>query len=88
MRPRLKRSRILAAVWKVGGKEQAVLLFRYGLMGRKMDLLETSKQVKTSREGARILQIKGLYRLAEILGCPGEANWLHARLSESGGSNV
>jgi DNA-directed RNA polymerase sigma subunit (sigma70/sigma32) len=88
VKPAIKLARIRSAVWKIHGKEQAVLLFRYGLMGRKMDLLETSKMVKTSREGVRILQIKGLNRLAEILGCPGQANWLHNRLSGIGGNDA
>lgn len=89
MKPAIKLSRIRSAVWKLHGKEQAVLLFRYGLMsGQKLDLLETSKLVKASREGVRILQIKGLHRLAEILGCPGQSNWLHNRLSGIGGSDA
>jgi len=84
VRPRPERSRILASVWRIGGKAQYVVLFRYGIVdGRSHSLQELSKAVKESRTGVQILQTKGLRRLAEILGCP--EFWLHNRLSEIGG---
>lgn len=80
------RPEILAAVWKVGGKEQVVLLLRYGLLdGHRHDLFDVSKMVRSSREGVHILQRKGLRKLAAILGDPGLADWLDSRLSKIGG---